>query len=134
MIFSSLFDIFPYLHTWKTHFEVAHAEWKRRRNKEENLQLNRPLRIGDSVKILSMRLKGVVGKIHSFTNQRVRIIVEGKQKPILRSKKKLQLINVLSKQSNHSNSSRANRTDISITGRKRPPRKQSVQSVLPFTH
>ena len=52
----------PYLYTWTTHFEVAYAEWKRIRNKENKYQINRPLKIGDMVQLISRQQKGVVGK------------------------------------------------------------------------
>ena len=53
----------------------------------------RPLQIGDRVRITSRQQFGVVGEVHSFTNQRVRISVEGRRRPLIRSANNLQRIN-----------------------------------------
>ena len=55
-------------------------------------QVDRPLRIGDRVRITSRQHFGVVGEVHSFTNQRVRVRVEGRRRPIIRSTNNLQRI------------------------------------------
>ena len=55
-------------------------------------QEDRPLRIGDRVRITSRQQFGVVGEVHSFTNQRVRVRVEGRRRPIIRSTNNLQRI------------------------------------------
>ena len=55
-------------------------------------QADRPLQIGDRVRITSRQQFGVVGEIHSFTNQRVRILVEGRRRPLIRSANNLQRI------------------------------------------
>ena len=52
----------------------------------------RPLRIGDRVRITSRQHFGVVGEVHSFTNQRVRVLVEGRRRPLIRSSNNLQHI------------------------------------------
>ena len=53
---------------------------------------DRPLQIGDRVRITSRQQFGVVGEIHSFTNQRVRVQVEGRRRPLIRSANNLQRI------------------------------------------
>ena len=53
----------------------------------------RPLQIGDRVRITSRQQFGVVGEVHSLTNQRVRVSVEGRRRPIIRSPNNLQRIN-----------------------------------------
>ena len=53
----------------------------------------RPLQIGDRVRITSRQQFGVVGEVHSFTSQRVRVSVEGRRRPIIRSPTSLQRIN-----------------------------------------
>ena len=55
-------------------------------------QEDRPLRVGDRVRITSRQQFGVVGEVHSFTNQRVRVLVEGRRRPIIRSTNNLQRI------------------------------------------
>ena len=53
----------------------------------------RPLQIGDRVRITSRQQFGVVGEVHSFTNQRVRVSVEGRRRPLILSSNNLQRIN-----------------------------------------
>ena len=53
---------------------------------------DRPLEIGDRVRITSRQQFGVVGEIHSFTNQQVRVQVEGRRRPLIRSANNLQRI------------------------------------------
>ena len=53
----------------------------------------RPLQIGDRVRITSRQHFGVEGTIHSFTNQRVRIQIEGRRRPIIRAATNIQRIN-----------------------------------------
>ena len=53
----------------------------------------RPLQIGDRVRIVSRQHFGVEGTIHSFTNQRVRIQIEGRRRPIIRAANNIQRIN-----------------------------------------
>lgn len=45
----------------------------------------RPLRVGDRVRITSRQLFGTEGVIHSFTNQRVRVQVQGRRRLVIRS-------------------------------------------------
>ena len=54
---------------------------------------DRPLQIGDRVRITSRQHFGAEGTIHSFTNQRVRIQIEGRRRPILRAATSIQRIN-----------------------------------------
>ena len=49
----------------------------------------RPLRVGDRVRVTSRQLFGEVGTIHSFTNQRVRVTVQGRRRPIIRARNNL---------------------------------------------
>ena len=53
----------------------------------------RPLQIGDRVRITSRQHFGIEGTIHSFTNQRVRIQIEGRCRPIIRAANNIQRIN-----------------------------------------
>ena len=53
----------------------------------------RPLQIGDRVRIVSRQHFGVEGTIHSFTNQRVRIQIVGRRRPIIRAANNIQRIN-----------------------------------------
>ena len=53
---------------------------------------NRPLRVGDRVRITSRQHFGVEGTVHSFTNQRVRVQIEDRRRPIIRSANNLQRI------------------------------------------
>ena len=53
---------------------------------------NRPLRVGDRVRITSRQHFGVEGTVHSFTNQRVRVQIEDRRRPIIRSANNLQCI------------------------------------------
>ena len=55
-------------------------------------QEDRPLCIGDRVRVTSRQYFGVVGEIHSFTNQRVQVLVEGRRSPLIRSPNNLQHI------------------------------------------
>ena len=55
--------------------------------------LTRPLQIGDRVRITSRQLFGAEGIVHSFTNQRVRITVEGRRRLVIRAPNNLQQIN-----------------------------------------
>ena len=50
----------------------------------------RPLQISDQVRITSRQLFGTVGVVHSFTNQRVRVQVEGRRRLVVRSANNLQ--------------------------------------------
>ena len=59
---------------------------------EVNEDPNRPLRIGDQVRLTSRQHFGTVGVVHSFTNQRVRIQVEGRHRLLIRSENNLQRI------------------------------------------
>ena len=52
----------------------------------------RPLSIGDTVRITSRVHFGLQGTVHSFTNQRVRVQIAGRRRPIIRSANNLQLI------------------------------------------
>ena len=54
---------------------------------------DRPLQIGDRVRIVSRQHFGVEGTVHSFTNQRVRVQIENRRRPIIRSANNLQRIN-----------------------------------------
>ena len=54
---------------------------------------DRPLQIGDRVRITSRQHFGVEGTVHSFTNQRVRVQIEDRRRPIIRSANNLQRIN-----------------------------------------
>ena len=54
---------------------------------------DRPLQIGDRVRIVSRQHFGVEGAVHSFTNQRVRVQIENRRRPIIRSANNLQRIN-----------------------------------------
>ena len=54
---------------------------------------DRPLQIGDSVRITSRQHFGVEGTVHSFTNQRIRVQIEDRCRPIIRSATNLQRIN-----------------------------------------
>ena len=53
----------------------------------------RPLQIGDRARIVSRQHFGVEGTIHSFTNQRLRIQIEGRRRPIIRAANNIQRIN-----------------------------------------
>ena len=53
---------------------------------------DRPLQIGDRVRITSRQHFGVEGTVHSFTNQRVRITIEGRRRPIIRAADNIQRI------------------------------------------
>ena len=53
----------------------------------------RPLQISDQVRITSRQLFGTVGVVHSFTNQRVRVQVEGRRRLVVRSANNLQRFN-----------------------------------------
>ena len=53
---------------------------------------DRPLQIGDRVRITSRQHFGIEGTIHSFTNQRVRIQIEGRRRPIIRVATNIQQI------------------------------------------
>ena len=53
---------------------------------------DRPLQVGDRVRITSRSHFGVEGTIHSFTNQRVRITIEGRRRPIIRAANNIQRI------------------------------------------
>ena len=53
---------------------------------------NRPLQVGDRVRITSRQHFGVEGTVHSFTNQRVRVQIEDRRRPIIRSANNLQRI------------------------------------------
>ena len=55
--------------------------------------LTRPLQIGDRVRITSRQLFSAEGIVHSFTNQRVRITVEGRRRLVIRAHNSLQRIN-----------------------------------------
>ena len=48
-----------------------------------------PLQIGNRVRITSRQQFGVEGTIHSFTSQRVRITIEGRRRPVIRSRNNL---------------------------------------------
>ena len=54
---------------------------------------DRPLQIGDRVRITSRQHFGIEGTVHSFTNQRVRVQIENRRRPIIRSANNLQRIN-----------------------------------------
>ena len=49
----------------------------------------RPLRVGDRVRVTSRQLFGTEGIIHSFTSQRVRIEVQGRRRLLIRSRNNL---------------------------------------------
>ena len=51
-----------------------------------------PLQIGNRVRITSRQHFGVQGTVHSFTNQRVRITIEGRRRPIIRAANNIQRI------------------------------------------
>ena len=53
----------------------------------------RPLNIGDTVRITSRVHFGLQGTVHSFTNQRVRVQVVDRRRLIIRSANNLQRIN-----------------------------------------
>ena len=53
---------------------------------------DQPLQIGDRVRITSRQHFGVQGTVHSFTNQRVRITIEGRRRPIIRAANNIQRI------------------------------------------
>ena len=53
---------------------------------------NRPLRVGDRVRIVSRQLFGTEGTVDSFTPQRVRIRVEGRRQLVLRTQNNLERI------------------------------------------
>ena len=53
---------------------------------------DRPLQVGDRVRITSRQHFGVEGTIHSFTSQRVRITIEGRRRPIIRAANNIQRI------------------------------------------
>ena len=53
----------------------------------------RPLQIGGRVRIVSRQHFGVEGTIHSFTNQKVCIQIEGRRRPIIRAANNIQRIN-----------------------------------------
>ena len=53
---------------------------------------DRPLQIGDRVRITSRQHFGTEGTIHSFTNERVRIQIEGRRRPIIRAANNIQRI------------------------------------------
>ena len=61
-------------------------------DEETNEDLTRPLRIGDRVRITSRQNFGTEGEVHSFTNQRVRVQVEGRRRLLIRSPTNLQRI------------------------------------------
>ena len=70
------------------------------RSEEEEVQVlaqpiqeeDRPLQVGDRVRITSRQHFGTEGTIHSFTNQRVRIQIEGRRRPIIRAANNIQRI------------------------------------------
>ena len=49
----------------------------------------RPLQVGDRVRVISRQLFGIEGTIHSFTNHRVRVEIQGRRRPIIRSRNNL---------------------------------------------
>ena len=49
----------------------------------------RPLQVGDRVRVTSRQQFGVEGTIHSFTNHRVRVEIQGRRRPIIRSRNNL---------------------------------------------
>ena len=55
-------------------------------------EVNRPLRVGDRVRIVSRHLFGTEGTVDSFTPQRVRIRVEGRRQLVLRTQNNLERI------------------------------------------
>ena len=59
---------------------------------EVNEDPNRPLRIGDQVQLTSRQHFGTIGVVHSFTNQIVRIQVEGRRRLLIRLANNLQRI------------------------------------------
>ena len=50
---------------------------------------DRELQVGDCVRFTSRQQFGVEGTVHSFTNQCVRITIEGQRRPVIRSKNNL---------------------------------------------
>ena len=50
---------------------------------------DRPLRIGDRVRVTSRQQFGIEGVVHSFTNQRVRVEVQGRRRLLTRSRNNL---------------------------------------------
>ena len=72
--------------------EPAPVEAQPAADKETNEDLTRPLRIGDRVRFTSRQHFGTVGVVHSFTNQRVRVQVEGRRCLFIRSPTNLQRI------------------------------------------
>ena len=53
---------------------------------------DRPLQVGDRVRITSRQHFGVEGTIHYFTSQRVQITIEGRRRPIIRAANNIQRI------------------------------------------
>ena len=49
----------------------------------------RPLQVGDRVRVTSRQIFGIEGTIHSFTNHRVRVEIQGRRRPIIRSRNNL---------------------------------------------
>lgn len=64
----------------------------RGRNQEEEQEAQRPLRVGDRVRITSCQLFGTEGIIHSFTTLRVRVRVEGRRQLVLRAQGNLERV------------------------------------------
>ena len=50
---------------------------------------DRPLQVGDHVRVTSRQQFGTEGVVHSFTNQRVRVTVQGRRRPIIRARNNL---------------------------------------------
>ena len=50
---------------------------------------DRPLQVGDRVRVTSRQQFGTEGVVHSFTNQRVRVQVQGRRRLLIRARNNL---------------------------------------------
>ena len=64
----------------------------RDRNQEEEQEAQRPLCVGDRVRIISRQLFGTKGIIHSFTTLCVRVRVEGRRQLVLCAQSNLERV------------------------------------------
>ena len=82
--------------TLNERLDAASAQVESNETQEETLvaqqvvpEEERPLQVGDRVRLTSRQLFGTEGVIHSFTSQRVRIEVQGRRRLVIRSRNNL---------------------------------------------